>query len=103
MRRILITSRNDRFPSLADGNRGPVHSQDHKPVECSAAGATPGLRKGAGRAPLHLASMRDEELATYARQLGDSASALEIELAGRILNLLDELEDRTNTYNGDDE
>ena len=103
MRRILITATNARFPSLADGNRGAkVHSQDRKPVECSAAGTTPGLRHGAGRAPFHLQSLTDEELAMYARQLG-SASALELELAQRVLNLLDDLEAETNRYKGDDE
>lgn len=39
----------------------------------------------------------------YARQLGDGATDLELELAGRVLNLIDALDEATNTYKGDDE
>jgi hypothetical protein len=93
MNRVIATAKNRNFPLLSDG----VHQRPHTPAECSAAGVDPRTAYGAGRAPLHLASLSDEELAQLVR-IDLEATPRELELSLRILNLLDALEEAINTY-----
>jgi len=95
--RVIATAKNRNFPLLSDG----VHQKAHTPAECSAAGADPRTAYGAGRAPLHLASLGDEELAQLVR-LDLEATARELELSLRIMNLLDEVEALTHRNFGDE-
>jgi hypothetical protein len=94
--RVIATAKNRNFPLLSDG----VHQKAHTPTECSAAGVDPRTAYGAGRAPKHLASLSDEELAQMVR-IDLDATARELELATRIMNLLDEVEALTHRNFGE--